>query len=49
MNNQEKLEKLKEKEYQKYFGVSKSTFDKGLKYLKRRTDTSVEKAADYQY
>lgn len=33
MDNQKKLKKLKEKEYQKYFGVNKTTFDKMLEIL----------------
>lgn len=33
MNNQKRIEKLKEKDYQKYFGVNKATFDKMLEIL----------------
>ena len=33
MDNQKRLKKLKEKEYQKYFGVNKTTFDKMLEIL----------------
>lgn len=33
MDNQKRIEKLKEKDYQKYFGVNKATFDKMLKIL----------------
>ena len=33
MNNQKRLEKLKEKDYQKYFGVNKKTFDRMLGIL----------------
>lgn len=34
MNNQQRLEKLKEKDYQKYFGVKKEVFEKMLEILK---------------
>ncbi len=33
MDNEKRIKKLKEKDYQKYFGVSKATFDKMLKIL----------------
>lgn len=33
MDNQKRIEKLKEKDYQKYFGVNKATFDKMLEIL----------------
>lgn len=33
MDNQKRIEKLKEKDYQKYFGVNKATFDRMLEIL----------------
>ncbi|MDE5765452.1 MAG: transposase family protein, partial [Ruminococcus sp.] len=33
MNNQKRIKKLKEKDYQRYFGVNKRTFDKMLEVL----------------
>ena len=33
MNNQKRIENLKEKDYQKYFGVNKATFDKMFEIL----------------
>lgn len=33
MDNKKRLEKLKEKDYQRYFGVNKATFDKMLEIL----------------
>lgn len=33
MDNQKRIAKLKEKDYQKYFGVNKETFDKMLEIL----------------
>ncbi len=33
MDNHKRIEKLKEKDYQKYFGVNKTTFDKMLEIL----------------
>jgi len=33
MDNEKRIKKLKEKDYQKYFGVNKATFDKMLEIL----------------
>ncbi len=33
MDNHKRIEKLKEKDYQKYFGVNKATFDEMLEIL----------------
>ena len=35
MDNEKRIKELKEKDYQKYFGVTKATFDKMLEILER--------------
>lgn len=35
MDNQKRIEKLKEKDYRKYFGINKATFDKMLEILEK--------------
>ena len=35
MDNEKRIKELKEKDYQKYFGVTKATFDKMQEILER--------------
>lgn len=49
MNNQKRSEKLKEKEYQKYFRVSKSTFDKMFEVFEEADRHKRRKSGKPQY
>lgn len=48
MNNQKRIEKLKEKDYQKYFGVNKATFDKMLEILEEEEKNISERKDIYE-
>jgi len=49
MDNEKRIKSLKEKDYQKYFGVTKATFDKMLKYWKQSIEMRIKTEADHLY
>ena len=52
MNNEERIQNLKENEYQELFGIKKATFDKMLEIYKQNMLNYIKKEAvsqNYQY
>ena len=43
MDNQKRLKRLKDKDYQKYFGVNKATFEKMLEILNKQYEKEHKK------
>lgn len=43
MNNEKRIARLNEKDYQRYFGVSKITFEKMLEILERENEIKHQK------
>lgn len=49
MDNEKRIKSLKEKDYQKYFGVTRATFDKMLEILEDADRYKRRKAEDHLY